>query len=118
MNFSKFLELKFLEWQQKEGGRKTVSEFAEHVGFSPSAVSLWWNGTRKPTRENIRKLAEVLGPEVYDALGLERPDPLLTYVAKSWDELKPEQARAIAEQVEKYVTENDKKSKGSGNPDE
>jgi len=31
MNFRQFLEYKFIEWQQQQGGRKTVGEFAEYV---------------------------------------------------------------------------------------
>ena len=74
MNFSRFLELKFLEWQQREGGRKTVKEFAAYIGVSQSTISTWWNEDRKPEGENLRKLAEKLGIEVYDILGMPRPD--------------------------------------------
>ena len=58
MNFSRFLELKFLEWQQREGGRKTVKEFAAYIGVSQSTISTWWNEDRKPEGENLRKLGE------------------------------------------------------------
>lgn len=68
-NFRQFLEGKYLEWQQREGGRKTVFEFAEWLGVSQSAVSNWWNEGRMPQGDSIRKLAAKLGLEVYDVLG-------------------------------------------------
>lgn len=32
MNFPQFIELRFIEWQRQEGGRKTITEFAEYLG--------------------------------------------------------------------------------------
>lgn len=75
MKFSQYLEMKFLEWQSKEGGRKTVKEFAGFIGVSQSTISSWWNGIRVPEGENIQKIAIKLGIEVYDVLGIQRPDP-------------------------------------------
>lgn len=74
MKFSQFLEMKFLEWQQSQGGRKTVNEFAAYIGVSKSTISTWWNENRSPEGENVQKLAKKLGIEVYDVLGLPRPD--------------------------------------------
>lgn len=71
--FRQFLEENFLQWQMTTGGRKTVYEFAEYIGVGQSTISTWWNETRIPQGDNIRKLAEKLGLEVYDVLGLSRP---------------------------------------------
>lgn len=84
MKFTQFLELKFLEWQQAEGGRKTVKQFAAFIGVSQSTISTWWNGDRSPEGENIQKIANKLGIEVYDVLGLPRPDPDLLYIQQNW----------------------------------
>jgi len=40
---------------------------------------------------------------VYDALEMERPDPLLRYIETNWENLKPEQQKAIHEEVTKYL---------------
>lgn len=108
MNFSQFLEIKFLEWQQKEGGRKTVKEFAAYIGVSQSTISMWWNEGRKPEGDNLRKLAEKLGIEVYDILGVPRPDKDLLYLQSIWKELEPEKKTALREQAEKYFTKKKK----------
>lgn len=112
MGFSKFLEMKFIEWQQLEGGRKTVKEFAEWLGFKQSTVSTWWSDKYPPNEESANKLANRLGPEVYDVLGMERPDPLLTRIEQVWERLPLEARHALAEEAERYSIENKKKENG------
>lgn len=102
MKFRQFLELKFLEWQRESGGRKTVREFARHLGVSQSSISMWWNGDRIPEGINVQKLANKLGIEIYDVLALPRPDADLHYLQKEWEELSPKQRRSLREQAEKY----------------
>jgi len=66
MKFRQFLELKYLEWQQQSGGRKTVEEFADHLGIGRTTLSMWLNkNERVPQGDNIRKLADKLGLDVY-----------------------------------------------------
>lgn len=102
MTFSKFLENKFLEWQQREGGRRTVKEFAAYIGVSQSTISMWWNEGRQPEGDNLLKLAMKLGVEVYDVLGKPRPDIDLLYLQTIWNDLSNESRRALREQGEKY----------------
>ena len=109
MAFKKFLELEFLEWQRKVGARKTVAEFADFLGVSQSTVSAWWNQTRSPEGENLRKLANKLGLEVYDVLGLPRPDEDLHFISQNWDKISPAERRAMREQAEKYVSDDEAK---------
>ncbi len=75
--FSILLERKFLEWQIEQGGRKSQAEFANLVGVSRAAFTMWLNDKHLPDRESAVKLANYLGPEILDALELPRPDPLL-----------------------------------------
>src|SRR5690242_16263489 len=53
MKFADYLESKFLAWQQREGTRKTLAEFADYLGASRSILSLWLSGKRKPGPDNI-----------------------------------------------------------------
>lgn len=106
MNFSQFLEMKFLEWQRQQGGRKTVKQFAEYLGVPQSTLSTWWTNARVPEGENIQKLALKLGIETYDALGLPRPDQDLHYINSIWEDLKPAARQAIREKAERYAAQN------------
>jgi transcriptional regulator with XRE-family HTH domain len=109
MTFRQFLELKFLQWQQESGGRRTVLEFAKYIGVSQSSISMWWNRERLPEGDNVQKLANKLGIEVYDVLGLPRPDADLHYLQQHWDDLSPEARRALREQAEEFSTKNEAK---------
>lgn len=105
MDFRQFLEMKYLEWQRDSGGRKTVNDFARYIGVSPSTISMWWSGERSPQGENIVKLSFKLGLEVYDVLGLPRPDPELHYIQQHWDVYSPEERRALLEQAKTFRRE-------------
>ncbi len=107
--FRQFIEMKFLEWQQKLGSRKTVKQFAEYIGVGQTTVSGWWNDGHEPQGETVTKLAKLFGVEVYDVLGLPRPEENLIYLQGIWDRLSERERRAIREQAEKYVARNNKK---------
>lgn len=71
---SNWLFNEFLEWQKKEGSRKPQARFAKYLGVKPSTFSMWITGKQDPDPYNADKIAAKLGPEIYDLLGLARPD--------------------------------------------
>lgn len=103
----RLMNKRYLEWQQKLQERKTITEFAEYLGFPQSTVSFWMNGAR-PIRkkEDIEQLALVIGFEIYDALGKERPDLDLHYIQANWEALDPNAKRILREQAERYAAQN------------
>jgi hypothetical protein len=103
--FSDYLEQKYLEWQHTSGKRKTIDQFAEYLECKRPLVSRWMGGTLKPGRDKIERLAELLGPEIYDALELPRPDPKLHYVKKHWEETPKKVQKKIMEEIQRYTTE-------------
>ena len=109
MTFPKWLEQRFLAWQNQQGMRKTLDEFAAYLGVGRQILSAWLNGTRSPSPESLRLLAAKLGPEVYDALDLERPDPDLAFITQQWDNLDQATRRKLREQAEQFASKNDTK---------
>lgn len=110
MKFRQFLEMKFLEWQQQSGGRKTVEDFSDYLGIGRTTLSMWLNrNERVPQGDNIRKLADKLGLEVYDVLGLDRPDPDLHYIQQNWEHLSPEARLSLRKQMENLAIKNETK---------
>jgi len=109
MKFSQYLTGKFLEWQSQQGERKTVAEFARWIGVKQSSVSMWWNNVNEPSGESVRLLANRFGLEIYDILGLDRPNESLYYVQTNWEKLPDDMQSKIKEQVAEYLT---KKKKG------
>jgi transcriptional regulator with XRE-family HTH domain len=104
--FSTLLERKYLEWQIEIGERKSQAEFAKLIGVSRAALTMWMNGDHLPEMDNIHKLANVLGNEVYDALDLPRPNPYLQKINQLFERLSSEQQRKIADDVERYQSNN------------
>lgn len=103
--FSIFLTRKFLEWQLEQGESKSQAEFAGLLGVKRTSLTMWMNGDHLPENENVEKLANVLGPEVYDLLGLPRPDPLLKSINSRWERIPPEKQQKLAELAEQYENE-------------
>ena len=109
--FSNWITGKFLEWQAKQGKRKTLDEFAAYLGVSRPLLNMWMNGDKpRPGQANIKMLSEVFGDEIYDVLDLPRPDPFMLYVQKTSPNLKDNQKKKISEQIAKYITTNEKES--------
>jgi transcriptional regulator with XRE-family HTH domain len=109
MNFSQLLEQKYLEWQNAQGKRKTLDEFAEYLGVGRPILSHWISGTRKPNIESLRRLSGKLGFEVYDVLGLPRPDEDLAYITQHWDDVSEEFRRKFRKEVEKQLANEEPK---------
>lgn len=72
--FPRWLEARFFIWQLRQTQRQSLRAYAKFLGFDHVVVVRWMHGTRRPTPENALVLARRYGSEVFDVLGLERPD--------------------------------------------
>lgn len=107
VKFPEYIEKKYLEWQNQEGKRKSIEEFAMYLGVSQPALSHWMSGNRTPSVSTIQLLADIFGDEVYDVLDLPRPNPYLQIVKRRWEFLDEDTQRQIAEKVAGHETQND-----------
>lgn len=57
------------------GRRTTQQEIADHIGINRSAVAQYTSGRQIPEGENLFKIAQAFGDEVYEILGVSRPTP-------------------------------------------
>ena len=71
-----WLTKKFLEWQLIQGRSVNQAEFADYLGVEPSTYSTWINTDQPPGKHSADLIAAKLGPEIYDLLGLARPDTI------------------------------------------
>jgi transcriptional regulator with XRE-family HTH domain len=106
--FSEYLFGKLQEFEKNRGRRTSLDKFAEYIGVSRPLVSYWLKGT-KPSLENVQLLAQKFGPEVYDVLGLPRPNPYLQKISQLFDKLSPDHQRQLAEDAERYETKHRRK---------
>lgn len=104
--FAMWLEVCYLDWQAETKKRATLQEFAVYIGYSRPLISMWMSGKRLPTDEGVKRLADLFGPEIYDLLGMSRPDPDLERLNKIWQYLPEKIRRNFVQQGEKYVTED------------
>ena len=86
---------KYLDWQRDAGELKTAAEFAAYIGVSQPTISMWLSGKREPHGKNVDKLAAKFGPEIYDILGLARPDPDLQPLLSAYDDMDPEARQSL-----------------------
>lgn len=90
-DFAKWLERKYIDWLREKGEIASQREFAEYIGIEPMNLSNYLNAKRRmPDPDSVMKIAEKLGPEVYDVLGLARPDPQLQKLTSMWHTLDQE----------------------------
>lgn len=98
--FGKWFTRKFLEWQSRHEGRKTGTEFAEYLELENPTVNQWLNGKAKPSEKYAFGLAKKIGLDIYDALDLPRPDPVVFGVQAYWGLFTEAEEERIARAVE------------------
>jgi len=115
--FQNLLDRAFLEYRIRQTRQRlsvSLNSFAGFLDFSPPIVNLWLNGNRLPSQGNVErlipKLVELLDLEVYDILGLPRPDQNLSRLTRVWSQIPARFQQILAEQAEKYAAEGDKET--------
>lgn len=107
--FSNWLQKKYIEWMAAEGEIRTQKDFADFLKIDKVTLSRYINAKRKnPDLKTVKKFADKLGPEVYDILGLARPDPQLQKLTSKWHALNQttkDHILQIAEQGKDYQVE-------------
>ncbi len=76
MNYDEWLRIKFLEWEKNSGRRQTVTAFARYLKVKQPSLERWMNGDNPPSLKYIQILGSKLGHEIYDILGLPRPNTI------------------------------------------
>jgi transcriptional regulator with XRE-family HTH domain len=69
-----WLNQKFNEWEKTQERSQSYYAFARYLGVSQSGLSQWMTGSTTPGGEDLLNLASKLGTEIYDVLGLPRPN--------------------------------------------
>jgi transcriptional regulator with XRE-family HTH domain len=115
--FQNLLDRAFLEYRIRQTRQRlsvSLNSFAGFLDFSPPIVNLWLNGNRVPSQGNVErlipKLVELLDLEVYNILGLPRPDQNLQRLTRVWTQIPARFQQILAEQAEKYAVEGDKET--------
>lgn len=96
----------FLKWQTDLGVRKTLKEFASHIGISDKSLNLVFSGRREATEKQSQLFATVLRDKrFYEVTGRTSGDQLLIYITRHWEKIDDDKKKQIAEEVARYTTE-------------
>lgn len=105
---STWLNQKFLEWQNEKGMPQKQKDFAAYIGVKPTTYSSWVNDGVPPSGENLYKLADKLGFEVFDIVGAEPPSPVVSTLKEAqeaYERLSPEEQIAFLEKINKIIVD-------------
>jgi len=116
-HISDILEEALRVWRIKRINAKesyALDSFANYLDVSRSVVSMWLSKKRSPNLSSLiqiaPKLEELLGPSVYDRLGIKPPnsntDPILDEIRKTYYSLPPERRHELLPLIEKYLQEH------------
>jgi DNA-binding transcriptional regulator YiaG len=86
-NLKDWLSQKFIEWEKAEGRRQSYYAFARYLEVSQSGLGQWMVGSSAPSGDDLLNLANKLGVEVYDVLGLPRPNAEVQRITVSFASL-------------------------------
>jgi transcriptional regulator with XRE-family HTH domain len=102
--FAALLLHQMQQWESAQGKRATLRGFANHLEVSQPLLSIWMKGNTRPSTEKIELLAAKLGNQVYEVLGLPKPDPDLLRLNQIWPHIPEAMRRSIVKQAEQYLS--------------
>ncbi|KAA3646158.1 MAG: XRE family transcriptional regulator [Chloroflexi bacterium] len=70
---SKWLNTKYRDWINETEEIKSRKELAKYLNVDYTLLTRWLTGSVLPGNDNVIKLANKFGPEIYDLLGWEKP---------------------------------------------
>jgi hypothetical protein len=70
-----WLNQKFEDWEKAQGHKQSYYAFARYLEVSQSGLGEWMVGSSVPAGDDLQTISSKLGKEIYDILGLPRPNP-------------------------------------------
>lgn len=95
----------YLEWQYLRGIKSDVKDFAEYLDIHRVTMSRLMTGSLKPSKGMLFRIAQKTGnPRYYDFADAPRPDPLLSSINQSWENVPEDVQQKISDMIAPYVT--------------
>jgi transcriptional regulator with XRE-family HTH domain len=98
-----WLNTKFIEWEKTQGHKQSYYAFARFLEVSQSGLGQWMTGSAVPSGDDLLNIANKLGAEVYDILGLPRPNAEVQRLTVSFAGLPPD----IRQRLSSAIAESD-----------
>jgi transcriptional regulator with XRE-family HTH domain len=94
-----WLNQKFIEWEKSQGRKQSYYAFARYLEVSQSGLGQWMNGSGTPSGEDLLNIANKLGQEIFDVLGLPRPNAEVQRLTVSFASLPPDIRQRLANAI-------------------
>lgn len=91
-----WLNQKFVEWEKTQGHKQSYYAFARYLEVSQSGLGQWMAGSAAPGGDDLLNIANKLGEEIYDILGLPRPNAEVQRLTVSFASLPPEIRKSLS----------------------
>lgn len=104
-NVAELLNRKFLEWQMATRKKQTIRSFAKYLDVKETSLSGWMNTNIPPKGDNLIKLSNKLGYEIYDILGIIRPDKRSRELQEKYNATPEERKDDLLKLVEDWLEE-------------
>ena len=103
MKVSDYLLHYLQRWEQNEGERKTLKQYADYLGVNNKSFNHIWRDRRLPSQEIADQIYSVTGDaEIYDLAGLDRPDYRLNFIRKNWGKFPDDEKDKVMDMLSKY----------------
>jgi transcriptional regulator with XRE-family HTH domain len=103
----RWFEGQYLDWQKREGGRRSVGKFAAYLGVSRATLYNWMLRGQVPDPENVQRIAGKLSETIYDLLERPRPDAYLQAIIANWAKIPEGLRLKLAKEAERYAAEEE-----------
>ncbi len=94
-----WLNQKFVEWEKSQGHKQSYYAFARYLEVSQSGLGQWMIGSGVPSGDDLLNIANKLGAEVYDILGLPRPNAEVQRLTVSFANLPADIRQRLASAI-------------------
>ncbi len=98
-NVKDWLNQKFVEWERAQGHKQSYYAFARYLEVSQSGLGQWMIGNGVPSGDDLLNIAKKLGAEVYDILGLPRPNAEVQRLTVSFASMPPDIRQRLASAI-------------------
>ncbi len=71
-----WLQEKFENWRNQKGVKKTITEFAAHIGVTEANMLDYMSGKEIPRGSNLAKIAGMMGFDIFETMNMKPVDML------------------------------------------
>ena len=108
-NFPAWFNRAYKRWSRSQAGEEDFIAFCDLLGYPPYKVLGWIHGESLPEEPEVLSIAGIFGTDVYEVLGLPKPEPQLLKIYKSFTHLTGENRGKIAHALWEAQIEMSKK---------